>query len=413
LEKVDLAIFSYNFPYGTGETFLDHELPILSSVFNKIHLFPLFYGNNRTPRELPLNVSFSEPFIRFDIKKDKLKLIFWGIVNLSPVSFSISEFREKKVFKKWLWITNWLSTTLIIRILLKGKNFHLILEKTKPKSVFYFYWGDKSSGIVPFLRNKINNPIVARFHNSDLYEEIKGGYIPYRKKLLKNLNTAIFISEMGRNYMVDKYSEINFNSIVFRLGTRANHFSAKSKDGIFRIVSCSYVVPIKRVQLILEALQMLPFKTLWTHLGDGPLLPEIKKKINSGGSQLEGFFPGHLKNEEILKFYSENPVDLFINVSKSEGIPVSVMEAISFGIPILATNVGGTSEIVNETLGILISKEITAELIAKKITDFYFLDENRKMEMRKAAYHHWETNYNAATNYELFAGFLKTLSQTC
>lgn len=53
--------------------------------------------------------------------------------------------------------------------------------------------------------------------------------------------------------------------------------------------------------------------------------------------------------------YSEHPVDVFINLSTNEGVPVSIMEAISFDIPIVATDVGGTSEIVTDETGILVS----------------------------------------------------------
>lgn len=41
-------------------------------------------------------------------------------------------------------------------------------------------------------------------------------------------------------------------------------------------------------------------------------------------------------------------------MSDSEGIPVSIMEAMSFGIPVIARNVGGMSEIVNEENGLLL-----------------------------------------------------------
>ena len=48
----------------------------------------------------------------------------------------------------------------------------------------------------------------------------------------------------------------------------------------------------------------------------------------------------------MLDYYKNNIIDIFINLSASEGIPVSIMDAISFGIPCIATNVGGTGEIV-------------------------------------------------------------------
>lgn len=61
-----------------------------------------------------------------------------------------------------------------------------------------------------------------------------------------------------------------------------------------------------------------------------------------------------------------NDFDLFVNMSLSEGIPVSIMEAISFGIPIIATNVGGNAEIVNDETGVLIPVNIDQAALMKQ-----------------------------------------------
>ena len=50
---------------------------------------------------------------------------------------------------------------------------------------------------------------------------------------------------------------------------------------------------------------------------------------------------------------------MFINLSSSEGIPVSIMEAQSFGIPVIATNVGGSGEIVVSETGVLVDENRT------------------------------------------------------
>ena len=79
-------------------------------------------------------------------------------------------------------------------------------------------------------------------------------------------------------------------------------------------------------------------------------------------------------NFEILDFYKNNYIDLFINLSYSEGIPVSIMEAMSYSIPTLATNVGGVSELVNEDNGVLVERDSIAEEITSDILKFIKLD---------------------------------------
>jgi glycosyltransferase involved in cell wall biosynthesis len=118
-----------------------------------------------------------------------------------------------------------------------------------------------------------------------------------------------------------------------------------------------------------------------------------------------------LSNKEVLNYYRNNPVDLFINVSESEGIPVSIMEAISFGIPVIATNVGGTSEIVTDKFGILLPKNISASELSKTIDEFISRSVEDKKKMKLHAFSYWENNFNADTNYQEFSKFLFTLLQ--
>ena len=102
-------------------------------------------------------------------------------------------------------------------------------------------------------------------------------------------------------------------------------------------------------------------------------------------------------------------MDLFINVSEYEGIPVSIMEAISAGIPVIATDVGGTSEIIDEKFGKLIPKDFKVEYLAEIITKFHFKSFEEKNEMRNSARLFWNEKFNAEKNYNEFAKYLLEL----
>ncbi len=264
------------------------------------------------------------------------------------------------------------------------------------------------TGIVPFIKKEIKNTVIIRFHHSDLFEDLKGG-IPYRLPLLKNLDYAVLISQKGKSYLESKYKNMKIDTHIFRLGVCEASEAAASQDGIFRMVSCSYMVPVKRIDLLYESVILLPFPIIWTHIGTGSLFDEISKKAAVVPTHVSIVLKGHIENRDVISWYRDNPVDLFINVSESEGIPVAIMEAISFGIPVIATDVGGTSEIINSNNGFLLPADPGPELIAKSIHDFYDLDESQKLAMRTAAKLHWNTNFNADKNYNEFAVFLKSL----
>ena len=116
-----------------------------------------------------------------------------------------------------------------------------------------------------------------------------------------------------------------------------------------------------------------------------------------------------VSNEKILEYYSQNYVDLFINVSDNEGIPVSIMEAMSAGIPVVATDVGGTSEIVNEKNGYLIDVDFDPKKVAEIIDKYLNSSLVAQEEFRYEAYNTWKRNYDAASNYSNFAEIILNL----
>jgi len=97
-----------------------------------------------------------------------------------------------------------------------------------------------------------------------------------------------------------------------------------------------------------------------------------------------------------------------MNVSVTEGTPVAVMEAISCGIPVMATAVGGNPEIVSEQNGRLLSPNPTPDEIAEAILSI--LDNpDLAIEKRKGSRQVWQEKYNASQNFQAFADRLKAI----
>ena len=92
-----------------------------------------------------------------------------------------------------------------------------------------------------------------------------------------------------------------------------------------------------------------------------------------------------------------------MNVSLNEGLPVSIMEAISFGIPVIATDVGGTSEIVRDGFnGYLLSKDFSDEDFAALLSRVYNMKDAEYETLRTNARAFWERNFDASKNYPAF-----------
>jgi len=189
---------------------------------------------------------------------------------------------------------------------------------------------------------------------------------------------------------------------------QARAFSkSSSRDGIFRIVSCSPVVPVKRLGLLLEgihklALQRSDLSLVWHHFGEGLQKRDIEERARVSFPRNVRFdFPGYPSKEILMEFYKNNPVDVFMNVSESEGTPVAIMEAISCGIPVIATAVGGNAEIVTKENGILLNGNPSPDDIAFTIMKFMGMSEKRQ-QMSAGSRRVWKQKYDADVNYSLF-----------
>jgi glycosyltransferase involved in cell wall biosynthesis len=78
-----------------------------------------------------------------------------------------------------------------------------------------------------------------------------------------------------------------------------------------------------------------------------------------------------------------------------------MMEAISFGIPLLANDVGGCKEITNEKTGKLLSADVLAEEFVRSVEEFKQSEMNSE-RFRNSARKFWEENFNAQKNYYYF-----------
>ncbi len=118
-------------------------------------------------------------------------------------------------------------------------------------------------------------------------------------------------------------------------------------------------------------------------------------------------FLGYLPNSEVKKLLSKQSFDLFINASESEGVPVSIMEAMSYSIPVIAPDVGEISDIVNDSTGKLLNSEPSILNFVEAIQEIYFSE--KYFNYRENALLMVKQNYNAEKNYKKFINNLDEL----
>lgn len=390
-----LYVLTAQFPFGVQENFLETEVEYLSKKFDRVVFIPLG-GQGSEQRNIPENCSTDTSL--FTSRKKKLLKSLKGFPYIFPTFLKL--FFEDKVYCDLKRFRKWLFSLVMCSYYRQSKIVCRLLKDINEQDVIYSYWGADYNAILPFFAGRAK--LVSRFHGDwDLWQSItEEGYNPNRRKLMQCLDAAIPISYKGENFLRNLYPYAPLKTI--HLGSLDCGVCAKSSDGKLRVLSCSTVYPLKRVSLIFEALSKIPDIDIeWTHIGDGPTFEELNEKVRNANTTLKSNLLGKFSLPEVLTYYKEHPVDVFINLSTNEGIPVSIMEAISFNVPVVATNVGANSEIVTEETGLLLSPNPSLEEISKAIHEII------KMNLRPRLF--WDKEFNAEKNYSKFADYIYNL----
>lgn len=413
-----LVILTKVFPFDKGEEFIEGEIPMLSKAFDKVILIATSTADNATQTRVT-----PENFEIHRIKASKIK----HSLPINAIKIFTYPKHKKCVSKEE-------------RSVIKGsvkKRAYLTYFTAKANSVFsecikildqcdldkfdgltfYSYWLYDTAFAAINLKERYGDKVkrvVSRTHRYDLYaNENSMNYIPHRYYLLENLDEVYPCSDNGRDYLRKLYPAYSHKIKTAYLGTKDYGVAKNLSDDVYRIVSCCHVSSVKRIDLLaksLATLKELGIKLKWTHFGTGDGLEEIKAYAKENLNFMEVNFAGSVKNVELMNYYKKEPVDLFINTSSSEGLPVSIMEACSFGIPIIATNVGGTAEIVKENeTGLLLDVNFKPEELGEKIKYMLQLSKEEKQGFRDRCRELWVMNFCAEENFERFSKGIKPM----
>lgn len=391
-----LYIISAAYPYGKGEEFMAKELTELSKYFSVIHLFPLYAEGEKRP--LPEGVQLNLALTRVNRKISAVEY-FLGLFQ--ALGILATEFFH--VNRKWAIVKNAreLTNTIIQAKKLSAEFARHITAGNN--NYFYAVWMNDAALLLSMLKKKKKiKKYFFRLHGYDLFDERrKNNYMPFRYVNFKQVDKIFVLSDAGYQYTVAKkmfaHKVVRNYSGLYDKGI--NPFDASHT---FTLVSCSRIIPLKRVDRIIEVLALLDFKVHWVHFGGGEQLDFCKEKAAQLPPHITCTFKGHVSNEEIIDFYRTHPVNLFIHLSESEGLGMAIVEAQSFGIPALAVNTGGVNEVVNNETGILVQENVTNEEIAHHIGSFYQGPMN-SADFRKKVRAHWESKFEAMANYQFFS----------
>ena len=367
----ELWLFTQDFPYGKGEAFLENELPVLASGFEKIRVFPLFHQGDARP--VPKGVEVVRAFTREEAFRP---LAAWR-VPLSPFRFLkvLGMGRRtapgRGVFRKHR--AEFLSQ--LRQAMERERLFHLRMAGNyDPERVrLYSFWTADWATVLGLW--KLRNPrvrFVSRMMGFDMYDHrAPDKWQRFQLFHVRQAEHVYVIAEAGLRHMQQRFPAQGKKFSLNYLATTDHGLAPWAPAEVLRIASCSNLVELKRVPLIAGSLRHVQGPVQWTHFGDGPERAAVEQAVAGLPGHVQVEFMGSRPNSEVIAWYKSNPVDVFVHASRTEGgAPVALQEAASFGIPLIAADAGGVREVATPESGQLLPNDLTPAMLGAALGGF-------------------------------------------
>ncbi|MDR7923973.1 glycosyltransferase family 4 protein [Latilactobacillus sakei subsp. sakei] len=192
-------------------------------------------------------------------------------------------------------------------------------------------------------------------------------YKSIEKKLAK-LTDKIFcvsqndydLADKANIFISETHGQVIYNGSDFKA---FKNNETKRKNDTPKILMVARFDKQKNQKLLIEALNLVKQKYELYFIGDGPTREYCEQLVTSFGLSDRITFYGFQKDVE--SFLKES--DLFCLITNYEGLPISIIEAMATGLPVIASNVGGNKELVTSSNGALVKndKEMISIELAK------------------------------------------------
>ncbi len=399
-----LVLVTNDFPFGDYTDFMRTEIRALAARFDDVLVVPLFARGSlsKVPHNVRVDCSLAGTNGRFR----RLLAIRWT----SCWTTLVREIR---------WSVRHAGPRALPQTVLAVGRYSLVhrwaRRQQRAPDIAYTYWlGPQTAALRAAWPDAA---VVSRAHGDDLFwNRHDPPLIPMQETAVRSATAVASVSEVGSEYLRDKHPECAERISTKRLGSVGTRRCApRSDDGSRRIISVSSLTAVKRPELLAMSLCTLARRIgsddsttegsgslSWHHFGSGPLTGSVQQVLQAHApSNLTWRLHGQVSHDELLGRLEQGPWDVFLNVSESEGVPVSLMEAKSAGIPLVATRVGGTDELVDDDIDHLLPPEADHERVADAVRQA-FTDPERSEERRAR----WASGWNAERNDSTFVDWL-------
>ncbi|KRF60813.1 hypothetical protein ASG99_07705 [Bacillus sp. Soil768D1] len=297
-----------------------------------------------------------------------------------------------------------------------GKNIHSyflalsILRNVdiNDEDALFSYWLTRST-LIAFYLNKLRDiNYICQGHGSDIYI-----YPPEKiKDILDNSKWILTVADNNKHYLCKQYKISEEKVKVFRLGVSDDFYSqiqlgkenklVKKSNEKIRFLTVARYETVKGIDLLLEAINQLVLteqiskNVEFAIFGDGSKLDDYQTYIEKNNLQDYVIINGWIDRKELV--FELLKADCYVLPSRSEGLPVVLMEACATALPIIATNVGSVCEIAKNGYNAILCKEVNATSLSESIQKFLSFDDQNIKKLSSNSSEIFKKNYDLEKN---------------
>ena len=344
-----VAFLLNSFP-NPSETFITDEIESLILLGYKVKVFsvekpnnPLIHANAQAILESGIVTYLDEPT---------------PIDKLLALAKLVIQPRKWTTFKN-LDYPRWVKLVALVH--------SQLITRSQPDHI-HCHYAAFSSQLAHIIGKLEHIPFSLTTHGYDVFFEPPENY----PQLAEDATAIITISDFNRNYLLEKYRLPPKKLITQRCGIDLDFYETATykplcENQSVQLLTVARLHPVKGHKYLLEALALLKDQSEFSFnlklVGDGPLRKELEELCKTLKIENEVHFLGVQNKQEVLEHLRS--AHLFVLPSLSEGIPISLMEAMASHTAVIGPNINGVSELVSDSSeGILFKPGDTESLAA-------------------------------------------------
>ena len=358
---IRIAYITAQAPWGRGETFIIDEMLALKEAGVELLIIPrnptreVFHQEARVFLENAVWLPLINPkIIGFFLISPLAKPRLWKIMG--------AIFRHSRT---------WRILAKNLAVVPKGVYVAYFLKKKRVEHI-HAHWGSTTATMAYITSQLTGIPWSFTLHRWDIKEN---------NMLRKKVASAKFvrcISEHGKNELLRMIGKNYKEKIkVIHIGVEVpkkipGYKGKKSNLRKFTAATPANLLEVKGHKYLIEACSILinrgvrNFQCIF--YGEGPMRAKLEALIKGKGLDDYIKMLGAISREKLIMKYKNREIDVVILLSiitksgEHEGIPVALMEAMAYGIPVISTNTGGIPELIGDGSGIMVEEKNTMEI---------------------------------------------------